>query len=164
MPSSVVGSRTGSWCPVGASAPLPCSNGSTSAMGSDTCEACYPGYFCSADNAHQANRCHNGQYSPGGLTACLPCPAGRYSNINAALATNSSCSGPCQAGFHCPASSFSPTTELCSAGTVCIQRQYRSSARLRTLSSLQPLAACCNHYRPCCRRVLKSPIALGLQS
>jgi hypothetical protein len=46
---------------------------------------------------------------------CFQCPPGRWGNTVAL--TSSSCNGPCQQGYFCPAGSTSATAAICPQGT-----------------------------------------------
>ncbi len=72
-------------------------------------------------------QCDDGQWSAGGnVQQCTDCPAGRYGRpgLSAGLAT-SQCSGPCSAGYGCPARSTSPTPAL----SICDRGSYSLSGR-----------------------------------
>ena len=59
----------------------------------------------------------HGVDAPPPPTRTLLVSAGRYGSVpGLAVAT---CSGPCQAGYYCPAGSFSPTSVTCPSGAYC---------------------------------------------
>ena len=77
--------------------------GGTAGVTSPTCTGdCTAGYACVPGSTNAtAALCGPGTYSPGGTSACIPCPAGRYGSQFGA--TNSSCTGPCNvSGSYCP--------------------------------------------------------------
>ena len=64
-------------------------------------------------------KCPAGTYtdavrSPAHGTACFPCPAGKY-GATTGLTTNA-CSGPCDAGYYCPAGETDKIGVKCPAG------------------------------------------------
>lgn len=94
--------------------------GSSVASTTNTCTGpCAAGYFCPAGSTGQyggtattaaasTTPCPAGTYSTGGATSetCTDCPAGTYGSSTAT--TTASCTGPCTAGYYCPARSSSP--------------------------------------------------------
>ena len=85
------------FCPTGTGEPLPV----------------YPGYYSvggNDDTTRTAERkCEPGSYCVGGVRHL--CAAGRWGGGFGAL--NSSCSGPCAAGYYCPAGSSDPMEVMC---------------------------------------------------
>jgi hypothetical protein len=76
---------------------------------------CAPGYTCTASSMSLvANPCPPGQYSLGGASVCSLCPAGTFSDVEAA--TTAACSGGCRAGYACPAGSPNSTAVRCPSG------------------------------------------------
>ncbi len=68
-----------------------------------------PGTGLDATNQVTQVACQPGQYCSDGVTN--PCPAGTFGATEAL--PSSACSGPCAAGYTCPASSTSPTQTPC---------------------------------------------------
>jgi hypothetical protein len=112
-----------------------CAPGSYSLAGAGSCTACPAGTYgavsglttagcsglCTAGFAcplgvacPQFLMCPSGSYSLAGAGACSVCPAGRFGSSPAMAAAE--CSGPCAAGFRCPANSTAPTAFACPAG------------------------------------------------
>ena len=85
------------FCPTGTGEPLPV----------------YPGYYAvggSSDTTRSAERkCEPGSYCVAGVRSL--CAAGRWGGGFGAI--NSSCSGPCAAGYYCPTGSSGPTEMEC---------------------------------------------------
>jgi hypothetical protein len=112
--------------------------------------ACSPGYACPAGSTSpQQVVCPLGTYSLSGAGACTQCAAGRF---GASLAQgNASCTGPCSAGFACPAGSANATARECPAGSyspagagacsLCPAGVYGSSARAASSACSGPCAA-----------------------
>jgi hypothetical protein len=77
---------------------------------------CAAGYSCPAGSTNAtATACPVGTYSNDGDVSCSPCPAGVF---GATLAANvSACTGPCAAGYSCPAGSINATATPCPVGT-----------------------------------------------
>jgi hypothetical protein len=76
---------------------------------------CDPGYQCPAGSANAtAVACPAGKYSLGGAGSCTNCPAGVYGSMEGAV--SSSCTGPCDPGYACPAGSANATAVACPAG------------------------------------------------
>ncbi|XP_036393698.1 multiple epidermal growth factor-like domains protein 11 [Megalops cyprinoides] len=141
----------GSYCPRGTDAPVPCPPGTFSpARGGSSledCMACPPGHFCQGEGVVQPEPCPRGHYCPLGVREgtefpcppgtvrpqpgasspeeCQSCPAGMF----CALHGLSEPTGPCQAGYQCPAGATSPnataymvrsaTNTLCPPGHYC---------------------------------------------
>jgi hypothetical protein len=75
--------------------------------------------------------CPRGSFGPAGYAPCSPCPPGRFSNTSLVEMCeacpagrfgsggnlNSSCSGPCSAGYACPEGSGNSTASACPTGT-----------------------------------------------
>lgn len=98
--------------------------GATTGLATAECSGvCSPGFGCDlASTSPQASICSPGKYSL--LGTCEACPAGKYGDAGglnstdcsgdclpgrwgAPAATTPSCSGPCTAGYACPAGSTS---------------------------------------------------------
>ncbi len=77
-----------------------------------TCYRCPAGRY--GNGGSTCGYCSPGQYSGAGAAACTTCSAGLFGSTSGL--TTSSCSGPCRAGFYCPAGSTSPTAVACVAG------------------------------------------------
>ena len=119
-------------CPVGSTngTAFPCGTFAPSAPESVYCPALSTTYrnvtagFYTSDGASAMVRssqvaCPAGSYCTGGIQ--LPCPAGQYGD--ATKQTSSTCSGPCTAGYYCPAGSMSATAVACGSSAVyCPQR------------------------------------------
>ncbi|XP_055369802.1 uncharacterized protein si:ch211-286b4.4 [Betta splendens] len=141
----------GSFCPGGTPVPVPCPAGTygpdTGNAHQDNCSTCTAGYYCEVEGTVQPALCPAGFYCPPGLVlgllfpcppgtvqsrlgasgpdACLPCPAGMF----CARPGQSQPTGPCEAGFLCPAGSTSPNaaehqgnstrSSLCPPGYYC---------------------------------------------
>ncbi|KAK1786529.1 hypothetical protein P4O66_017651 [Electrophorus voltai] len=108
---------------------------------------CQEGYFCQSGSSHPAplntsnvlrnGPCPQGHFCPSGTLSPLPCPAGSVRNLTGGSSIESclpcpsgyycasegldSPSGPCAAGFYCPAgfSSTTPHPFLCPKGHYC---------------------------------------------
>jgi hypothetical protein len=77
--------------------------------------ACPAGYFCPAGSvAPTTNECSRGQYSLAGAGNCTLCPAGRFGA--SVRLTSANCTGPCAAGFWCPAGSTGEAPMACALG------------------------------------------------
>ena len=74
--------------------------GATAGQSSPTCSGpCPAGYSCPSGSTNAtAHVCPAGQYAPAASPSCLVCAAGRFGA--APGLTNSSCSGPCAAGYY----------------------------------------------------------------
>ncbi len=96
----------GTYSTSGASTCLPCPSGTygaSTALPNASCSGlCPAGYACVPGSTNAtAALCGPGTYSPGGTSACIPCPAGRYGSQFGAI--SSSCTGPCNvSGSYCP--------------------------------------------------------------
>jgi hypothetical protein len=90
--------------------------GQTANLAGSLCSGpCTAGYACPAGSTSAtALECAVGRYSLQGMGECMGCAAGRYGS--SAAATNASCSGPCTAGYACPAGSTNATALECAAG------------------------------------------------
>ena len=90
--------------------------GNATALTTSSCSGpCAPGYYCLQGSTNAtAAPCDVGQYSTGGVSVCSSCPGGTFGN--ATSLTTSSCSGPCAAGYACPAGSTNATAIPCAAG------------------------------------------------
>ena len=126
--------RPGSFCPVRASAPLPCEGGSfgsaTGLVAQAECTVCPAGTYCFAGST-AATSCSKGTYATNESSQlCDACPEGKYQGEEGAVQCNQ-----CDAGFTCPEGSvvqipascdprtyLNMTLELClgcPAGSVC---------------------------------------------
>ena len=108
--------RPGSFCPVGASAPLPCEGGSYGAgAGLKTqaeCKVCPAGTYCFAGST-AATSCSKGTYAAAeGRQLCDACPEGKYQSDEGASACIE-----CGNGFTCPEGSVMQIPASCDAGT-----------------------------------------------
>ncbi|KAG8141531.1 hypothetical protein E2320_007142, partial [Naja naja] len=137
----------GFYCPQGASSEVPCEPGMFSPTdGASVCLPCPAGTACRHAATVEPAICPHGYYCPAetampipcpagllnalegasSFNACKPCPVGRYCRGDANWKPDamglSSPTGPCTAGFYCPAnfSSFSPTAFLCPEGHFCL--------------------------------------------
>ena len=77
-----VACKRGSYCPAGASAPLPCVEGShssaTDLTGADQCDETDPGHFAPTGSTEQT-KCSPGTVAPRAeMGACDKCEAGKY--------------------------------------------------------------------------------------
>lgn len=81
--------------------PLVTWSGTSGMPSGPSCAACPPGFFSLA-----------------GASACTPCPAGSYGGTSGL--TTSACSGPCSAGYSCPAITINATGTICPAGSYCL--------------------------------------------
>jgi hypothetical protein len=90
--------------------------GNATALTSPACRGpCSPGYACPANSTNATvSICTPGKYSSGGLGVCSPCPVGVYGSASGL--TSPACSGPCTAGYACPAGSTSSLASICSPG------------------------------------------------
>ena len=84
------------FCPAGSSEPLQVPAG-------------FLGTGHSTDTQFELKACPIGSFCTRGVSSL--CPAGRFGSL--ALLTNSSCSGECEAGYHCPPGSTSPRSLRC---------------------------------------------------
>jgi hypothetical protein len=84
---------------------------------SNSCSgSCLAGYACPVGSTSPTQaQCVPGKYSSGGAAVCSNCKSGSYGDQFGD--TTSSCSGPCAAGYACPAGSTSATQVLCGTGT-----------------------------------------------
>jgi hypothetical protein len=62
----------------------------------ETCERCVAGRYTGVSGSAWCNLCSSGQFSKPGSARCATCPSGRWGYGENG---NSSCSGPCLAGF-----------------------------------------------------------------
>lgn len=86
-----------------------CLAGSTNA----TAVLCPAGSSCPTGSAN-ATLCLPGRYSSSGAAVCLNCTAGRFGQGQGL--TSSLCTGPCSAGYACPAGSPTATASSCAVG------------------------------------------------
>jgi hypothetical protein len=110
----------GSYCAQGSALPSACpagTYGNAAGLTTATCSGpCAAGHYCPEGSSGQyggtattaassTTKCQVGSYSTGGATtaSCRRCRAGRYGTATAM--TTSACSGPCIAGYYCPAGS-----------------------------------------------------------
>ncbi|KAJ6656075.1 hypothetical protein lerEdw1_004481 [Lerista edwardsae] len=116
----------GHYCPLQTAIPLPCPAGTLNslegALSFEACKPCPVGRYCSGN----ANWEPDGGSSP---DCCVPC----YPGFFCAATGLSVPTGPCAAGFYCPAnfSSFSPTAFLCPKVSIA-QRAQRSLFLVQT--------------------------------
>ena len=108
--------RPGSFCPAGASARLPCAEGSYSAvMGLEAqaeCTVCPAGTYCFAGST-AATSCSKGTYAATeGSQLCAACPEGKYQGHEGASACNE-----CSSGYTCPEGSVVQIPASCDPGT-----------------------------------------------
>jgi hypothetical protein len=172
-PSS--GGSTGTMCPPGTYCPGGGVNANQCLIG-QVCPvtgmtagaACPAGYYCPTAGGSGAIPCPAGTYSMGGATAaCSACPAGKYGSSTAT--TSAACTGPCAAGYYCPAGSSgeyggtattaAASTTPCPAGTystggatsaanctACPAGKYGSSTAAASAACTGPCAA--GYYCP----------------
>jgi hypothetical protein len=126
--------------------------GSAAGLTVSSCTAnCSAGYACPAGSTSPiAQLCPAGTFSGVGAAVCSPCPGGSYGATQAMAALT--CTGPCTAGYACPAGSVSPTALLCAPGqysfaavcSPCPAGQFGSSVGLTvdTCSGLCPSGRC----------------------
>ena len=128
--------------------------GSAAGLTVSSCTAnCSAGYACPAGSTSPiAQLCPAGTFSGVGAAVCSPCPGGSYGATQAMAAPT--CTGPCTAGYACPAGSVSPTALLCAPGqysfagaavcSPCPAGQFGSSVGLTvdTCSGLCPSGRC----------------------
>ena len=108
--------RPGSFCPVRASAPLPCEGGSfgsaTGLVAQAECTVCPAGTYCFAGST-AATSCSKGTYAAAEQSQlCDACPEGKYQGNEGASACTE-----CGDGFTCPEGSVVQIPASCDAGT-----------------------------------------------
>jgi hypothetical protein len=104
----------GSWCPMAATAPQPCSAGYFCEAGStsSTAKLCQAGSWC-PEGSSSAMLCPAGSWCPAGATALNPCSAGKY------CPAGSLSESACPAGSYCQTPSIAPRT--CPADSFCVE-------------------------------------------
>lgn len=141
MSSLVVPCSRGYFCPPGTvnpsqySCPAGTFSDSVNLVSHSGCTQCPAGYTCGVSTTTaQLQECRLGYYCPNGTASGfdIPCPPGTFS-ANSLLGRAAECSicppgsfcsggeitvsGPCSAGYVCPAGSMTPTQLPCPAGT-----------------------------------------------
>lgn len=132
----------GTYCPSGSNYPVPCDGGKyCSLYGLTQPEGdCDPGYYCNGSDIQRDpsdKECPVGHYCQSGSPTPTPCPSGTSSNAvkNTLLSDCNDCppgfycegtgniiyTGPCAAGFYCPAGqqTATPATYNCTMGHYC---------------------------------------------
>jgi hypothetical protein len=110
--------ESGSFCPAGSSAPVPCTAGafcSESGLSAPSGN-CTGGVYCPISSSNQTGLCPAGLYCPASSPA-LACTPGYY--CSAVGASAEARDGPCAIGAFCPAGSSSATQRPCTAGSFC---------------------------------------------
>ena len=102
----------GSYCPLGATAPLLCNTGEYCAPGSPAPADCPPGSYCRNPQTPPVS-CRAGTYCPSRSAAEIPCPLGSYCPAGSGAAIT------CAQGKYCPAGS-SEQNDNCPAGFYCM--------------------------------------------
>merc|ERR1740133_428691 len=125
----------GSYCPVGAGAPLPCAEGSHSSSTSLTSAAeCTPtgvGYYASTGSTQQSP-CSPGTVAPlPSMGACDKCAAGTFMDQEGAAACV-----PCEPGSYCPVGAGAPLP--------CAEGSHSSSTSLASAAECTPTGV--GHY------------------
>jgi hypothetical protein len=134
----------GSYCPAGASSPLPCERGTysnaTDLVSASQCSQCKAGHFCSIGSV-KATPCAKGHYSDKDLShACEPCRPGTFQKHSGATECiecepGSFCQEGSSSPLPCPAGTYSNRTDLtsedqctvCAAGTFCSTRSIAAT-------------------------------------
>jgi hypothetical protein len=97
----------GSECPPPSTGGTPCSPGTYATEGQSSCSTCLEGYYCITGSTTAKGEVAQ---AGGALSPPAACNAGQY---GVAGATSAECTGPCSAGYYCPAGSSSPTAVEC---------------------------------------------------
>jgi hypothetical protein len=139
------GSFAASGAPFCSLCPAGTFNPSSNSASISACHLCASGSFGDSAGAASCSICAAGKYnpSPGGASsaACLPCPEGTY-GATAGL-TTAACTGPCSAGYYCPAGSTSATQIACPSGSYCMEGARASCPPGTTsASNATELSAC----------------------
>ncbi len=153
-PGTAAANATASVCPAGtfstegAGSCSQCAaglyGGSPGAVSPQCSGLCAPGFFCTSGSTNNTpSVCPAGQYSMAGAGQCSDCSSGQYGSTPGLQTPD--CTGPCTAGYACPAGSVNATVTLCPAGTYstvgssvctpCVAGLYGDTPGL-------PLAAC----------------------
>jgi hypothetical protein len=87
-------------------------------LSSSACSGnCSAGYACPVGSTNGTVAiCRAGQYSLAMAAACTACPAGTWYNASVEGLNAAVCSGPCAAGYACPAGSTNATAAICTTG------------------------------------------------
>ena len=101
----------GSYCPPKSVNPIPCDDGTYSAVNAGSCTACPPGSFCPSTSSGP-QICPPGTYSAGNARACTPCPPGSFC-IGGGISPST-----CPAGTYCPSPGGSVALP-CPVGMIC---------------------------------------------
>jgi hypothetical protein len=121
--------------------------GSQVALGYVTCNGpCSAGYMCpNGSTSSTAQPCSAGQWSAGGAAVCELCNPGRYGDA-VSLKNTSDCTGPCRAGYACPAGSTvpAPPATACGIGSYSLEG---SSGEGKVVSACPSFSAA-THPRP----------------
>ena len=135
MGAPVLCTSPGYWCPAGSvsSADAMCDAGYYGISASYTSGACQgpctprAGYFCAPGSFTAAGApCPVGSYCVSMAAPPILCASGAY-GLSQGLSTPG-CTGPCNAGYYCPAGSTSATAVPCPPGTYAAVRGSNSSA------------------------------------
>ena len=109
--SSCIACTAGYYCPDGIQM-QPCSEGKWSDDNAPDCTPCSPGSYLDTWGAAECLPCEPGAYSASsGSITCQKCDAGYFGMGHNNLST---CDGPCEGGYYCPAGSDNATMLRCS--------------------------------------------------
>ncbi|XP_053729819.1 SCO-spondin isoform X1 [Synchiropus splendidus] len=142
----------GFFCPVGTPAPVPCPAGTFSSVAGNTreenCTACSPGFYCPVKGTIEASLCPAGHYCPPGLVTGnrFPCPAGTM-NPHLGASSPDACE-PCPSGMFCSQPGQSQPTGPCEAGFYCPAGSSRSNSTEHQDNSSQTHVCPPGHYCP----------------
>ena len=119
----------GSYCPLGASAPLPCIKGSyssaTNLTSADECKPTTPGFYAASGSTSQTP-CSPGTVAPStSMRACDKCAAGTFQDKEGQTACE-----PCRAGSYC--------AEGAAAALPCNEGTYSTATSLKDAASCTP--------------------------
>ena len=118
----------GSYCAGGVKRPCPAGTyGNETTLASPGCSALCrsPGSSC-VEGSVSPEPCPPGTFCPGNGAPKYPCPPGTYGEKSGLV--DARCSGPCPAGFWCPAASTAPRDAPCPPGSYGARPGLRDAA------------------------------------